>query len=335
MTNDDDDYKFFSRVRIESRFAAMTAEGDTEAWEAETELNPGNLGALAAQSVSSYPAELQAQPFCIISRASTPEEQFNSAEHFIPEGLGYSWTKLPSGTATCDRINAKFSRYELEWLRFGPMGTFRPFFVEGGKNAAPEYHAPKKSSRQFSFTRDPTDGTRIITLISDAPLEIPKKAGPGEMTIRVQATEANSTYVSLALHKMAYLALWLAHPGMVLDAGFQPLLDFLNSPTKKTYRPFRERMIPGSSPGVEFKFYVRLNEVTGETQIPSKRVFGVNEAHVALRVHHMLYFLTLLGSMPEGESWNGAELKEWQAPGEVPRSITEISFGVGGVEPQE
>jgi len=307
---DDSDRHYFEKIEIETLFVLRTVDGKPGEHRGHLTLTPNNVSALAHQAVAEYPEEIRGRPFCLISRRSSPPETFTSAEHFVPEGLGFSWTKLPAGVGTCDRINAQFSAWELEWLRFGSMGIYRPFYVGEGKGDSPKYYAPKMSSPLFSLARD-DDGARVISLFSEGSLGLPDQAGAGTLTIRVPTSEANSTKVSLALHKMAYLCLWLAQKNLVLDRAFLGTVDFLLEPTEQNYRPFRERMLEGAAPGVDLKFLIRADGV-----------------HVALRAHHMLYYLTLVGEMPGDDFWDEEDiLKKWQPFGSPKLVLREISFG--------
>lgn len=274
---------------------------------------------MAAEAVATHPREWGAGPICVLSKESPPDASFRSEEHFVPEGLGFPWTALPRGMGTCDRMNAEFSRYESEWLRQGPMGCFRPFFVAEGKDEPPAYYAPSKSRKSVWFTRR-GDGRRVLSFGPEVKSDLPDDAGPGVLTIRVPRTQARPAWVSLALHKLALLTLWLCRGKMVFDEGFDPLRRFLLDPTKVSYRPYWQDMLEGAAPGVEMNFLVNLDgEIEGE-----HARFGLQSVHVHMRMHHMQYGLVLLGdhpSLPARMEW-----EPWRDPAEKPPETTPIRF---------
>jgi hypothetical protein len=308
-----DEKDFFSAIQVDSTIVLLAEEAAAKQV-SQLQITEHNLNTLVSRGIAAYPKEVQARPFCMISRRSAPDEQFTTQEHFVPEGLGFSWTALPKGVGTCDRINEYFGVHELEWLRFGAMGCYRPFFVGKGKKDAPKFYAPKRSERLFECGQD-EQGKFVIKVQADTKLPDPVPGTPGCLEISVPATDANSTSVSLALHKMAYLTLWLSYPEMVFDVDFQPLLLFLNEPCRENFQPFSEQMVVGSSPGVSFNFYIEMNECPREASA-SSRLFGLQRILAGIRTHHMLYFLSLFGGFPDGWSSKGASLKSFAPFGE-------------------
>jgi hypothetical protein len=208
------------------------------------------------------------------------------------------------------------------------MGMFRPWFVGTGKDSSPAFYAPKKTEHVFSLTRAP-DGTRVIGVYtgSDEPLGLPDQGSSGEISFEVPATEASSLSVSLSVHKLAYLVLLLAQPGLVFDPVFDDLRSFLCNPSESNYRPFREEMIEGATPGVSIHFLVEMLEEQPESSV-SKRVFLPERVYVVLKIHHMIYSLALAGELPAGD-WGAATLKGWQPPSDVQWRMKTITFGFG------
>lgn len=118
-----------------------------------------SLDALVESALAPYPPNWGTAPVCVVSGDRPPDVKFETREHFVPEGLGFSWAFLRAGAGTCDRVNHEFSKYEAEWLRQGDMGCFRPFFVADGKDEPPAYYAPTMRNKLVWFTRGP-DGSR-------------------------------------------------------------------------------------------------------------------------------------------------------------------------------
>ena len=329
MNNETNEEQFFNVIRIETSLVFGTKEDKFFMLSQELDVTRNNLSELAASAKEAFPEPLRDRPFCIISRRTTPEETFLNQEHFVPEGLGFGWARLPLGFGTCDRVNHFFSKHELEWLRFGAMGILRPFFVAEGKNDPPEFHSPTKKSRLVTFTHN-SHGKFVIEVRSCVPLNIPDEGENGELGINLPASDSNSTSVSLALHKMAYLALYVAQPEMILDPGFNRLIEFLNAPSEHTFMPFREQFIPGSAPGVTLRFYVDMKEMSNENE-GDRRIFGLEGLYVTMTVHHMLYFLALVGEFPETELPETAQLREYEEFGHPRKRLTKIAFRFGRV----
>ena len=324
MNSEMDDEQFFKAIRIETSFVFNPQEGKNFVLIEDLDVTQNNISELTTRAAKALPESIGDEPFCIISRQSIPEETFQTREHFVLEGLGFGWSLFPKGFGTCDRINQEFSRHELEWLRYGAMGMCRPLFVSDGKKGPPEFHSPTKNNRRITFTRN-SAGRRVIELRSDVPLDIPDQGQDGELKIKLSATESNSTSVSLALHKMAYLALLLAQPEIVLDSGFHSLVEFLNSPNQQTFRPFREQFISGASPGVTICFYVNMTEILDERK-DDHHVFGVDNVYVAMTIHHMIYFLSLMGAFPETEWPESARYREYEPLGTHQKTRTALAI---------
>jgi hypothetical protein len=314
----------FASIMIRTRVVLAGGDGSMHEASDETIVTAENIADLATTAVASYPETLRKAPYCVVSGGTVPDESFTSREHFVPEGLGYAWTKLPAGTGTCDRVNKEFGAHELEWLRFGPMGTFRPFFVGEGKNDPPEYHAPKKSAALLSMNTAP-DGTFVISVRGDLPVPFePFVTGSGHLTIHVSATDANATAVSLALHKMTLLALWLSNSPIVLDPAFDALRAYLATPGADNYRAYGERFVLGARPGVRFDFFIETREK--ESYVGGKRAFGLRTVYAVAHVHHMRYALTLVGEGPP-DFYEGFFLRGWQPLTQRRLGKTELRFG--------
>jgi len=313
---------FFSVVPIETTYLLVGSDGMAMNGISKIDVTKANLSSLVNNATQAYPQDIQDKPFCIISMQSSQVENFKSAEHFVPEGLGFGWTALPVGTGTCDRINSEFSKYELEWMRFGSMGKYRPFFVAEGKDGAPEFYAPKKTESLFGFRRN-AEGKMILQLTSDADLPRPLPGRAGKLEIKVKAKDSSSSSVSLSLHKMAFLALWLSQPGIVFDPLFQPLREFLNCPCEDNYRPMTEEMVAEVTPGVSFRFFMVMTELQ-DNRSEGQRGFAIDKIFAAVRVHHMLYFIALVGNLADMPT-NGIVPKMFEPIG----SGREILSGIG------
>lgn len=314
------DQKFFESVPIEVEERHPLPDGRTLARTSTVVATAESLGTLIQAALDSYPEEWGERRPCVVSMKAEPDEDFTTAEHLVPEGLGYEWTKAPAGTATCDRVNATFGNYEAEWLRQGQMGYFRPFYVAEGKDDPPAYYAPNKNSRQVWFTRS-EDGRRVLNVTTDVTMNLPDGSGPGVIHIKVPHNEARVVGVSLALHKMALLLLWLCRGRMVFDPIFVSLREFLNAPSETNYRPFVQVTRQGAYPGVAARFVT----LTAPDPEDGPNSFVPESVHVELRVHHMLYALTLAGTSPALPG--DLEWELWRDPDQKVPDTTPISFG--------
>jgi hypothetical protein len=270
------------------------------------ELDAGNLESIAREA-----AQTTGSPFCVISLASGAPETFSSQEHFVPEGLGFPWTKLPRGVGTCDRVNQEFSRYEEEWMRYGLLGALRPFYVAMGKNDPPAFYAPTRAAASLEMVQDRDQLFQILITTPEVQSLPPLVEGPGTLELKYEAGEANPTFVSLAVHKVAILALLLTNPALAGSAALDSIRSFLTNPSETTFRPVWQAFAAGVEPGVNFAFEYELaaQELpTAGARNPAKLL----RLAVTIRVHHVLYWLVLVGepAPPPGEpSW---EMKEWQ-----------------------
>jgi hypothetical protein len=243
----DVDLRFLESIPIEVLHRIPAAGGTyetTKGWQ----VNATSFQEMA-RAAQGQTEQLAPKVRCVVSMASEKDAGFTKREHFVPEGLGFDWTAPPGGVGTCDDVNARFGCYEGEWLRQGKMGIFRPFFVRVGKDEPPVYFAPKKNGARFWFKRK-KDGRRTLCLSPDfAHVNLPDRAGPSVLVIRVPHNEARVEWVSLALHKMALLMFWLCQGALAFDAAFADVRRFLLEPGNQTYRPFIESMVEGATPG--------------------------------------------------------------------------------------
>ena len=281
-----------------------------------------------------YPEEVRGRKLCIISGHSEPAETFRKREHFIPEGLGFPWTALPKGTGTCDRINAASGEHEREWLRYGSMGVFRPWYVHKGKQGPPQFYAPKRSDFKLAFcTGD--DGRFEMRVASEgSPLLPDEVIGPVDIEMNVPMTQANSTRVSLALHKMCLLSLWLAQPQLIFDPVFDDVRSFLNGPPDPaTFRPFREDSRVPCEPGVSIHFMIKMSERPEEAH-GTRKVALIDTVYGAVRAHHMHYLVSLAGDLVGLDDRAGV-LREWQPLDETVRITKKIGFRANSVGPKK
>jgi hypothetical protein len=317
----DEDEKFFQTIIVNfvERFDAE--DGRSAERSRSIAITQENLSALVANAIEDSSSAWGTGVHCVISGATAQDEEFTSREHFVPEGLGFAWAVFPAGVGTCDRVNRKFGQYETEWLRQGLMGTFRPFFVAEGKDDAPAFYAPTKNEKAVWLTRE-ADGRRVLcydgTTVKD---DLPDACGPGFLSIDVPRSQARPEWVSLSLHKVALLLLWLSRGSMALDCRLDGVRRFLTQPARATYLPFWEEMVPGSTPGVTVTFLVSMaGGVDGD-----QGRFGVDRIAAVMQVHHMRYGIVLAGDRvppaPEGALW-----QEWRDPSEKPPDTTRIGF---------
>jgi hypothetical protein len=296
-------------------------------------LTKENLPSIIERAVERCPEEVKGRNFCVISGAIDPDESFTKREHFIPEGLGYSWTALPAGVGTCDSINEAFAAHELEWLRYGSLGILRPYFVPKGKNGPPEFYAPKRSNHQVSFTIG-KNGTFEIGVLNEGDPLLPVDGvdGPVDIEMNIPMSQANSTRVSLALNKMCLLSLWLKYPELVFDPAFDPVRKFLTEePSQETFRPFHEERVFPGEPGVSIDFLVNMSERPSESG--GKPTFAaIDTVFAFVRVHHMRYLLALAGDLPAFDDQRGV-LRQWQPLKETVYGNNKVTFRVGRIGP--
>jgi hypothetical protein len=305
---------------VTTSVAVLTADGRLFPGHAPPlRIDAGALPSLVAEALASYAPDLQS-PICVISGRGLGDAAFTTEEHFVPEGLGFAWAKLPAGAATCDEVNHEFGGYETEWLRQGLMGCSRPFFVSHGKDGPPAYFAPNMTNQQFGFTRGP-DGRRTFNLSPDVKISV-RKGQPKMVRFDVPRSQARPVWVSLAIHKLAFLAFWLCRGRVAFDAGFNPLRAFLTTPSPDTYRPYWEEMAAGSEPGVAVHFSLGFRgEVTGNMASTT-----LDHVAVALRVHNMRYRLTLMGEPPPESKDPAGGWHQWRDPAEKPPDTTPIVY---------
>ena len=280
-------------------------------------LDKSNIKKFAQRVPQKYPQELKGLNYCIISGKTNLEKKFEKQEHFVPEALGFEWTKVPKGLGTCDDTNEFFGKHETEWSRYGIMGFLRPFYVKRSKKGSPEYHAPKKSQAILSVLNDKHGNLKMIYRRK---LGLPDTEGPGHLdAIGDLSRESRSESVSLSLHKMAFLTLWLISPDLTLDQNFEKLRIFLNNPNEQTYMPFLEEFIPGAIPGVRFAFYVKMLESELDRD-GDKRIFDLGNVNVAVKAHHMLYRFALIGDMDLQTIRRDTILRTWNDEEAVQKS---------------
>ncbi|MGO8881958.1 MAG: hypothetical protein ACLPVO_02560 [Desulfomonilaceae bacterium] len=332
MPEEIDDKRFFQSIPISVIFNWFVGETQIPTLMEPIQVTSLNLKDLVEKAISIYPSNLREEHFCIISRNSDLNG-FTSREHFIPEGLGFSWTELPRGFGTCYRINNEFSNYEQEWLRYGLMGIFRPWFVGEGKDDSPEYYAPNWNNKTFSLVRL-KNGNRIIVAQEGTFQTLTNENGSKQTIFKIEASQANATKVSLAIHKMVYLAFWLVLPEMIFHPGFDKLISFFKTPDERTYMPFWEFFLPAATPGVAFKFIVDMIQVSEKAQTDVPR-WALGNIHAVVRAHHVIYGLTLMGTSPQMTSpFDKAYYRHWQPINDAPvRAPTEISWCSDNMEP--
>jgi hypothetical protein len=322
---DQEDAHFFETISVEAVHRMSSGDGAYTEAKKTWKVNAAMFQAMAREAQEQTDG-LKPAVRCVVSTKSATEAAFTRREHFVPEGLGFDWTAPESGVGTCDEINARFSKYECEWLRQGQMGIFRPFFVGDGKDKPPAYYAPSMNDKRVWFTRE-RDGTRTLNIGPDVQVNLPARSGPGEILVRVPHNEARTEWVSLALHKMALLMFWLCEGPIAFDAAFTELRRFLIEPTEKTYRGYIENMVVGASPGVELNYFVEWRPAGGgEAEIETVRC--------AVRTHHMKYMLGLAGRqdpVPENLTAN-LSWKSWVDPKRKVPDHTAITFGTSGLE---
>lgn len=328
------DSEYFDRFTIATVLNCVDGEGRRFTRTEDLVVTRETFDKQVASAIQGMPKKAE-DPLCLLTFGTQPTETFTSREHLVPEGLGFPWAVLPPGVGTCDRMNKALGRAELEWLRFGRMGTFRPFFVGRGKDSPPEYHAPLKSQPHVSFGRSP-EGRRRIEIHSDADLGLPDAlGGQSEITIRTTATDANSACVSQAVHKLAYLALWLSRPDAIFDPSFDPVREFLVEPREENHRLAIETMIPGSAPGLAIHFTLELYEVAAE-RTEQRQSFRIASVLAGIHIHHMAYGVALVGELPTESLEIDWAVRRWEPVNAQPvRRPVEITFNSGRIRKLE
>lgn len=257
-------------------------------------------------------------PRCIISGQTLAEAAFTSEEHFIPEGLGFAWTKLPVGTGTCDDVNRRFSRYEMEWLRHGMMGFVRPHYVPFGKGGPPVFHAPNRESSVLTFSRDPKNHSRrVIELNGDFQTRDLADGGVA-IDVEVPGTDARPAYVSPALHKLGLLGFWVLTGAFAFDDVMRPLRASLmdKALTKATFRPYFEVLTgEASPPGCSLSY-----------DVLSDGKHRPKEIRCCVRLHSVVYGFYLVGEPTDEALPPGAAWREWADPADVKQSMMHLQF---------
>jgi hypothetical protein len=282
MSMSNDDAGHFESVVVESTIVTMHPNGQTTRSISNCTIDSSNLARLAAQAAAAQAT----QPWCMISGQTNPPATFTTREHFLPEGLGFHWARLPAGLGTCDQVNTTFGAHELCWLRHGAMGLWRPFFVPKGKDRAPAFRAPRGPVPEFTFSRD-ANGNLILEANEEVVEENISTEGKGTITLTFIAPKPNSTAISMALHKTALLTFWLSNPVECATSDFSDLRRFFTSPLATTYRSFAEGIVPGAAPGAFFRYYVqRTSDHDGAVRIMAM-----------MRIHGLLYAVALIGGL--------------------------------------
>lgn len=268
-----------------------------------------------------------ADQVCVIGGNRCADNTFTKREHFVLEGLGFTWTKFRKGVGSCDACNRAFGdQDEREWLRHGLMGTYRPHHVGKTKRGkVPRFIVGTDEERALEFTRNEA-GVRELVVGPDVDLRVIEAEGGGVVEVRVpDASDARPVAVSRTLHKMALLNLWLAAGPLVFIRSFDPLREFLHETTDRNFRPYWESLGPDASPpGFKANY-----QIAGTTNDKGQLV--VRHVDVVMRIHHAVYGLQLVGqlyeALPDGLRW-----REWEDPSIVPRSPLTLAWGVRGLQ---
>jgi hypothetical protein len=310
----DEDAKFFETIRVDVTLRVFTGTNVLETTEDWT------VTASSFQEMARK-ARGETGTRCILSMR-TPEDgaTFTRREHFVPNGFGYGWTAPGRGVGTCDEMNAAFGRFEGEWLRYGKMGFFRPLFVAKGKKNPPAYYAPSMKSPKIWVVREEGTLRRLLCFSEDVRHNLPERGGPADLVIRVAHMQARVEWVSLALHKMALLMLWLCKGSLAVDPAFDDVRRFLVSPGAATYRPFVETFESGACPGVELRYFVALRPI-------GDGLAGLDSVLCAMKIHHMQYRVMLAGSYPSTMPWT-----PWVDPRAPVADHTPFAFHFDGIE---
>jgi hypothetical protein len=88
-----EDASFFSSVDLTTTLEVPISSDATAHCNSSTLVTPDSIESIADRAAGVIASdENRTEPFCIICRQTEPQESFKSSEHFIPEGLGLSWT---------------------------------------------------------------------------------------------------------------------------------------------------------------------------------------------------------------------------------------------------
>lgn len=219
---------------------------------------------------------------CILDPKQRAESD-SPEEHVIPQGTGVRWLSLPPG-AISRAANNRASAWEKAFLREGTMGLFRPFYVRGKKR----YEVTDSLGRKIAFANDPTSGFQIEA--HDFPnMEFPTR-GSGTLEFSLWIKQPPTLLVSKALTKLAYLGLCVVMPSFALSSALDPVRNYL-AEDNSAYVPYGEHVILRAPPAVGLWF-----RLTGKLE--GKVLYG-EDLIASVRIHHMQYFVPLLGELDD------------------------------------
>lgn len=219
---------------------------------------------------------------CVIDPTQIAEAK-SPVEHVIPQGTGIKWIALPRG-ATAASSNNRASRWEMALLRDGLMGMLRPFY----SNAKKSVEFLSENGVRIVFRNDPGRGFVIETHNLEKLPEPPP--GPGQIRFSLQVVQAPTAAVSRALTKIAYLALVVTEPTLAFSQSLDAVRNYLvdeNAP----YRPYGELFQSGAPPGASVAFRAPGSYL-------GNNVAGGNFLGAVISIHHVRYFLPLIGDVP-------------------------------------
>lgn len=165
------------------------------------------------------------------------------------------------------------------------MGLFRPFYVLGKKR----YEVPDSLGRKIVFANDPESGF-IVETHDYPPIDF-SGGGPGRLEFSLPIVQPRTLFISKALTKLAYLSLCMVMPDFALSSTFDGVRHYL-AEDAGSYVPYGERVILRAPRGVGLWY-----RLTGEM---SDNLLHGRDLIVGIRIHHMQYFVPLLGDLDEG-----------------------------------
>lgn len=251
---------------------------------------------------------------CLIDPATTAHPM-SPKEHVVPQGTGIRWIELPRG-ATAETSNKRASVWELAFLRDGLLGMLRPFYVEGKKVV----EFPLGEGRRIVFRNDPNRGFVIET--HDLPSLVEPQPGPGQLRFHIPVLQAPTAYVSRAITKIAYLTLAVVQPKLALSASFDEVRRYLTN-EDAPYRSYGEKFCPGAGPQAGVRFDADAEHVGGDE-------FGGDRFFAIVSIHHVDYYVPLIGDAPLQRPENGLEWFDEPKPAGM-RPVT-LSFNYDNAE---
>ena len=267
----------------------------------------------AAAGLQARVRELFGERRCVLSQRPIPDERALRPEHVVLQGQGVHWVELPPGTVD-DEINHELGRTcETKLQRLGLLAAMRPFYVDAKKRVEfgdAEGHRLVLRNEPEGLVLEYSEGISV---------EHPTQRGPGVMLFTVPMREPAPLHISRALHKMAYLTLAVCQPEMVVATALDATRRLIVDGGAEHFRPISQQFLGGVPPGFNASFLLIAD-------VESPTTAKVTDVHATIRLHHMLYRLTLAGAFPQ-ELRGGPAAQYFEEPGE--EGVRPVTLGFG------